>query len=173
MDDRRVMRASDADRQVAADRLRGAMDEGRLDLLEYDTRLAKAYSAVTHGELDQLFTDLPARTGTAVAPTGRRSRDLPSVWSPVPVSGEGLLARIPTPLKILWTVWLAALGINLNVWLLVGLSTGGSGYFWPMWLLVPGAPLPGVTAGVLAMQRNREEHRLGLRAQGEGAPALD
>ena len=36
---REMMRVSDAERQVAADRLRAAMGEGRLDLLEYDNRL--------------------------------------------------------------------------------------------------------------------------------------
>ena len=157
MDDRRSVRASDADRQVAADRLRGAMDEGRLDLLEYDTRLAKAYSAVTYGDLDQLFTDLPEQAGRAVAPTGRRSHMAPAVWSPAPAPGEGLVAQMPTALKVLWIIWLAVLSINLTVWLLVSISSGGPVYFWPMWLLVPGAALPGVTVGVLASRRRSAE----------------
>ncbi len=46
------LRAGDADRQAAADRLRAAHDEGRLDLHEYDRRLAEAYAAVTYGDLD-------------------------------------------------------------------------------------------------------------------------
>jgi hypothetical protein len=171
MDDRRNVRASDTDRQGAADRLRGAMDEGRLDLFEYDTRLGRAYSAVTYGDLDELFTDLPAQTGKAVAPT--RSRDVPAGWSPVPVSGEGLVARIPTPLKVLWTIWFAVLSINLTVWVLVSLSSGGAVYFWPMWLLIPAAPLPGITAGVMAIRRSRAQHPQGQRAEGPGAPALD
>ncbi len=56
---REQMRASDVDRQVAADRLRRAHDEGRLDFSEYDRRLAAAYGAVTYADLDQLFPDLP------------------------------------------------------------------------------------------------------------------
>jgi hypothetical protein len=55
----RQLRVSDAERQAAADRLGGAMAVGRLDLLEYDKRIALAYSAVTYGDLDQLFLDLP------------------------------------------------------------------------------------------------------------------
>jgi hypothetical protein len=153
MEKRAEMRAADVDRQAAADRLRAAMDEGRLDLLEYDTRLATAYSAVTYGDLDQLFTDLPERGARAVAPAGHRSREVPAVWSPVAVGDEGFLTRIPTPLKVLWTIWLAVLSINLTVWLLVSVSSGEAVYFWPMWLLVPGAALAGVTVGVMAIRR--------------------
>jgi hypothetical protein len=153
MDKRAEMRAADVDRQAAADRLRAAMDEGRLDLLEYDTRLATAYSAVTYGDLDQLFTDLPERGARAVAPAGHRSGEVPAVWSPIAVGDEGFLTRIPTPLKVLWTIWLAVLSINLTVWLLVSISAGEAVYFWPMWLLVPGATLAGVTVGVMAIRR--------------------
>jgi hypothetical protein len=44
--------------------------------------------------------------------------------------------------------------INLTVWLLVGLGNGPV-YFWPMWLLVPGAVLGVVTAGVSAVHHPR------------------
>ena len=66
--DRELMRVSDAERQAAADRLRAALGEGRLDMLEYDNRLASAYSAVTYRDLDQLFTDLPAHAPTSSVP---------------------------------------------------------------------------------------------------------
>jgi hypothetical protein len=52
-------RVSDSERQAAADRLRHAHDEGRLDLDEYDRRLGAAYGSVTYADLDRLFTDLP------------------------------------------------------------------------------------------------------------------
>jgi hypothetical protein len=55
----RQIRVSDAERQAAADRLGDAMADGRLDMAEYDRRIALAYGAVTYGDLDQLFTDLP------------------------------------------------------------------------------------------------------------------
>jgi hypothetical protein len=172
MDDRGDIGAADADRPSAAARLRGAMDEGRLDLLEYDTRLAKAYSAVTYGELDQLFTDLPEQAERAVAPAGSRTRNVPASWSPA-VPAQGLIARMPTALKVLWTIWLAVLSINLTVWLLVSVSSGEATYFWPMWLLVPSAALLGVTAGVMAMRKGSEEHRRALPPHQSGAPALD
>lgn len=146
---RELMRVSDADRQSAADRLRTAMGEGRLDLLEYDTRLARAYAAVTYGELDQLFTDLPAHTPPAVvtAPT-------PAVVPrPLPAVRTGF-AGLPTALKVLWTIWFGAVLINLTVWLLVSLGNGPV-YFWPMWMAVPGVALTGVTAAVTAARSHQ------------------
>src|ERR687884_277266 len=57
--DRSHMRISDADRAAAAERLRIAVDEGRLDLIEYDARLRSAYAATTYGELEPITADLP------------------------------------------------------------------------------------------------------------------
>ena len=48
-----------------------ALEEGRLDLHEYDERLQAAYGAKTYGELDELLTDLP---GTATAERARVAR---------------------------------------------------------------------------------------------------
>jgi hypothetical protein len=42
MDDRQKMRASDADRQEVIDRLRTALDEGRLKMEEYIDRVGHA-----------------------------------------------------------------------------------------------------------------------------------
>ena len=56
---RERLRVSDAERQAAAYSLGTAFQDGRLDLSEYDTRMARAYGAVTYGDLDQLFLDLP------------------------------------------------------------------------------------------------------------------
>jgi Domain of unknown function (DUF1707) len=53
-------RASDADRERVADRLRHALDEGRLTVLEYDERLRAAYGSLTYGELAKVTSDLPA-----------------------------------------------------------------------------------------------------------------
>ena len=147
------MRVSDAERQGAADRLRAAMGEGRLDLLEYDTRLARAYQAVTYADLDQLFTDLPAHGGPA---THAVAAAVPAVAPqpvaaprPVPAVRTGF-AGLPMALKVLWTIWSGVVLINLTVWLLVSLGNGEPDYFWPMWLLVPGVVLGGVTAAVTA-----------------------
>lgn len=53
------MRASDADRERIAERLRGAAAEGRLLTDELEERLAAALRARTYGELDALVADLP------------------------------------------------------------------------------------------------------------------
>lgn len=138
------MRVGDRDRQAAADRLRAAHDEGRLDFAEYDDRLARAYRAVTYGDLDALFTDLPA-------PVPVR----PSTVSPAARPGAVPAARrgLPTALRVLWTLWASVVGVNLVVWLLVSIGNGVPDTFWPMWLLVPGAVLAAVTASVLAVRR--------------------
>jgi hypothetical protein len=59
---------------------------------------------------------------------------------------------MPTALKVLWIIWASVVAINLTVWLLVSLGNGEPEYFWPMWLLVPGAVLGVVTAAISAMR---------------------
>ncbi len=52
-------RASDADREQTAERLRRATAEGRLGADELDQRLGAALRARTYGELDVIVADLP------------------------------------------------------------------------------------------------------------------
>jgi len=52
-------RAADADREAAAEKLRVAAAEGRIDFEELDDRLGQAYSAATYGQLRALVADLP------------------------------------------------------------------------------------------------------------------
>src|SRR5690242_825694 len=56
---RALLRASDADREQVAERLRQAAAEGRLHDDELEERLGTALSARTYGELDPLVADLP------------------------------------------------------------------------------------------------------------------
>jgi uncharacterized protein DUF1707 len=56
------LRASDADRDEVAERLREAAAEGRIDLAELDTRLERALTAKTYAELAPLTADLPPVT---------------------------------------------------------------------------------------------------------------
>lgn len=53
-------RASDAERDAAAERLRHAAGDGRLTVDELDERLQVAYRASTRGELERLTVDVPA-----------------------------------------------------------------------------------------------------------------
>jgi hypothetical protein len=75
----RVIRASDQDRDSAAELLIEAYAVGRLSREELDERAAAAYSAKTWGELRDLTADLPppaASTGfPAESAASRRSAD--------------------------------------------------------------------------------------------------
>jgi hypothetical protein len=55
------LRASDADRDAVAERLRHAAGEGRLEPDELEERLHAALRARTYGDLKRLLTDLPAK----------------------------------------------------------------------------------------------------------------
>ena len=62
------LRASDADREATADRLRQHHIDGRLDQDEFQARLDRCFAAKTVGELADLTRDLPAgpaRRGSA------------------------------------------------------------------------------------------------------------
>ena len=146
MTEQRELRASDRDRQAAAERLRAFHDEGRLDFSEYDNRLAQAYSSVTYADLDRLFADLPARVPAPVAPSrvpGVRNRR-------AEVDSRTAFAALPLVLKILWINYAFVVVVNLTVWFLVG-----GGYFWPMWLAIPGVVLTGASAAALVVRTHR------------------
>ncbi|WP_374200831.1 DUF1707 SHOCT-like domain-containing protein [Streptomyces bambusae] len=55
-----ALRASDADRDRVAERLRDALAEGRLDMEEFEERLEAVYASRTYAELEPLTRDLPA-----------------------------------------------------------------------------------------------------------------
>jgi Domain of unknown function (DUF1707) len=69
-------RASDADRDIAADVLCAAVADGRLTLEELDERLSVVLSARTISELATLIADIPERR-----PTQPSARVSPSRWS--------------------------------------------------------------------------------------------
>lgn len=126
------MRAADSDRQAVADKLKKAMDEGRLDLAEYDERLQQTYAAKTYGDLQGLLDDLPDSTLPVQAPTG--ARPAPAAAAPVPQTTRdrsGQLVR----------AWLGGFGgvfvLSSAIWLITSITTGHLLYFWPVWLLIP------------------------------------
>jgi hypothetical protein len=142
------LRASDSDRQAVVDRLRKAMDEGRLGLLEWDERVARAYRSVTYDELAQVAADLPP--DQPALPAAQPAK--PTAARP---ATAGLVKDLPTPLKVLWTIWLTAVLINVVIWALVS-AAGDLKYFWPAWVAGPaGAGLLGVSVGVTMIRQNR------------------
>src|SRR5262245_9565902 len=153
MNDRQRMRASDRDRQEVVDRLRDAVAEGSLRVGEYGERRRRACQAVTYGDLAALHTDLPV-----AGPTAEHRAALPANAPPVKAlpAGEawrGFLAGQPMALKVLWTIWLAAVSINVVVWALVSGTTGHLIYPWPLWVAGPyGALLFAVSAAVAAIR---------------------
>jgi len=127
------LRASDADRDGVAERLRGAAVEGRLEPDELEERLHAALRARTYGDLHGLLTDLPAkpvaweRHGAQVMPAARAAlavamRDLLTLA----VVAVGLVvAAVMATWWVLWAlVWFGLCGR--------GCSTGrlGAGFAW-------------------------------------------
>src|SRR5262245_38545514 len=71
------MRASDADRERAADVLKEAIAEGRRSWGEHHERLDEVMEARTYGELTQLIADLPVGPGPFSIPQQQSSEQLP------------------------------------------------------------------------------------------------
>jgi hypothetical protein len=147
MTNRQMMRASDSERQQVVDRLRAAMEDGRLKMDEYVDRMGQAYEAVTYGDLARLVTDLPPAPKAAKQPAPAVRDDL---------DRQGVFASLPTALRVLWIIWLVPVCINVVVWALVSGTSGHLIYPWPLWVAGPaGAALFAVSAGVTAARRGR------------------
>jgi hypothetical protein len=87
----RDVRVSDSERHAAAQRIGAAWAEGRLDDVEYDRRLTQVFAAVTYGDLDQLFTDLPVPPQVAYRPAPVPFDPYPrTTGAPGQVRGTGL-----------------------------------------------------------------------------------
>lgn len=59
------MRAADTDRIRVAQLLTDAAAQGRLQMSEYEERLAKVYAAKTYDELDRIGSDLPGMVSSS------------------------------------------------------------------------------------------------------------
>ncbi|MGW3469024.1 DUF1707 SHOCT-like domain-containing protein [Saccharopolyspora sp. NPDC000995] len=108
------MRASDADREAIAQRLRTALDEGRLSIVEFDERLQRAYASTTLGELQPLVADLP---------------------EPVPAkSSEEVVKQDRHTKKMVkeWRDWASVAFILVAIWAVTSVASGEPHFFWPM-----------------------------------------
>lgn len=126
-EDRDALRAADVDREFVAERLREALNEGRLTLNEYDDRLQETYAARTYGDLKNLLSDLPTVAPSARSQLTPTSTSLPSMTPPIPPPPRGLATQwiaqewgsLVTLAMILTAIWLFS----------------GAGYYWPVWPL--------------------------------------
>jgi uncharacterized protein DUF1707 len=80
------IRASDAERDAAIERLSEATGDGRLTLEEFSQRMDRATTARTRAELDRLTADLPADVAAAGTAVAGRARSGPS-WHITPIGG--------------------------------------------------------------------------------------
>ncbi|MFR9774671.1 DUF1707 domain-containing protein [Micromonospora sp. MS34] len=133
--ERSGMRAADADRETTAERLRVALEEGRLDLHEYDERLGRTYGAKTYAELDAVLADLPG----PVPPQRAEVAPAPAP-APAPVTEPGVRAGHAGHgggLLGIWSPWLRVAGILSVIWLITSLGSGSVDHYWPAWVLGP------------------------------------
>lgn len=127
------MRAADADREATAERLRVALEEGRLDLHEYDERLVRVYGAKTYADLDKVVADLPGTT------PAHRAAVAPAAPPGVNDAGGTVVAggRGAGELLAIWSPWLRVAGILTAIWLFASLGSGHLGHYWPVWAIGP------------------------------------
>ncbi len=104
-------RASDAERDATADRLRVAGGDGRLDPDELEQRLDAAYSAKTLGDLAALTRDLPAAPPAAAPPEPK-------------LDSQPVRAR------------LASFIIINTICIVIWAASGANGGFWPIWVIL-------------------------------------
>ena len=111
------MRASDAERERAAEALREHYTAGRLTREELDERLEAAYRATTVEELDELRADLP---DLPLSPQARRAE---LAHRKAELRGRMLqhAGGALTPFLICTAIWAAS---------------GADSPFWPVWLLI-------------------------------------
>jgi hypothetical protein len=103
------LRASDADREATADRLREHHTDGRIDPEEFQERLDRCFAAKTLGELADLTRDLPGEPARHRA-GGRTSLGL--------LGGLRMIPIVPIILAI------------IAIHLIVGVASG-------LWILIP------------------------------------
>jgi hypothetical protein len=127
------LRAGDADRERVAERLRIALEEGRLNLYEYDERLREAYAARTYAELDKLLVDLPGTTPPSqaqLAIPGQTAVDQPGPDGRYPDATRRWIAEV-------WSSWVRTVSICAAIWGVTWLVSGRLVYFWPGWVAGP------------------------------------
>ncbi|WP_280269035.1 DUF1707 SHOCT-like domain-containing protein [Nocardia wallacei] len=115
-------RASDGERQQVAELLARHLSEGRLDLAEYDQRVARVYATTTRDDLKLVLSDLPK---------------LPKQRAAQPKTRSSALGRVPIWQRIEGSAWLGVSVLCLAIWAMISLGTGEFTYPWPIWVIGP------------------------------------
>lgn len=100
-------------------RLQAALDEGRLDLHEFDERAALAYAAKVQADLVPLTADLPAQPGNTPRPP------VAGTTVPEPVVGKRRLSSTEA-------TWLRIAIILTGIWAITSVTRGELIFFWPI-----------------------------------------
>ncbi|MFE7801125.1 DUF1707 domain-containing protein [Nocardia sp. NPDC057440] len=111
-------RASDAERDKVVKLLSRHLADGRIDLVEYDQRVARVYATATRDDLQLVLSDLPKLSKESSAPA----------QAP---------ARFPIWQQIEGTSWLGVSVLVLAIWGAISLSVGEFTYPWPIWVIGP------------------------------------
>lgn len=133
------------------ERLQHALDEGRIDLGEFDERTKSALEAKTNAELDLIFEDLPqdraadqAVNTIELTPEERAERE-------AAVQGR-VHGRRGLPASVQTLIWVAV--PTTAIWLISSVSSGEVQNFWPAWPI--GIMLAIFLAQWLTSGRNRD-----------------
>ncbi|GAA1677711.1 DUF1707 domain-containing protein [Glycomyces endophyticus] len=140
----RTMRIGNPERGALTEILRSAVDQGYIDLDEYEKRVDVLLAAQTVGDAEVVLADLPS-------------------YQRLLEAEEPEKLRTPDWIKWMWFGFSIPIGINLGVWVVVEALTESSIYFWPIWVMVPllvvGVALTGAERGIMrpAEERKRKE----------------
>jgi len=105
------MRASDADRERVAERLREAATEGRLLTDELEQRLETAFAARTYGQLEGVLHDLPGRALTRRPQRSGSALVAPALAIlavPLVLAAIAAVVFVVTGVLAVWMLWIAA-----------------------------------------------------------------
>ncbi|MFI9509999.1 DUF1707 domain-containing protein [Nocardia sp. NPDC052566] len=108
-------RASNAERDEVVRQLGRHMEDGRIDLAEYDQRVAQVYATPMREDLAAVLADLPKERVSLV-----KSRPRVPIWQQI----EG-------------SAWLGVSVLVLAIWAAISIGAGAFTYFWPVWVIGP------------------------------------
>jgi hypothetical protein len=115
-----------------------ALEEGRLNLHEYDERLREAYAARTYADLDALVADIPGVTPASksqLVPADTTGHAATTRWQ------AGVDGRYPGATRRWvaeqWDTWVPAVAVCVAIWAVSSILSGEWHYFWPGWVAGP------------------------------------